>query len=335
MVNNLIVCGGTFDHFHRGHREFLNYAFSIGKKIIVGLTSDEYVIRSKVKSEKSNLIESYAIRQESLERYLLQKKIQDRVAIFRIDDLFGSTLSKNLLIEGIVVTEESRSGADVINRKRKELGLAPLKIFTFPRVLTEDGGIISSARIRSGEIDREGNPYVKNVWFEKNLKLTKSLRKEFKEPFGELFKNVEDSFKSKNNLVITVGDVTAKNFNTKFPVQNISIIDYKVAREKKFSKLSELGFAGNENIFNVDNPAGYITSGLFKKLAEIIKSDMRRKIVLLVNGEEDLAVLPMVLLSPLETVIYYGQPEQGVMKIVVSGASKNRTYSLISKLKIT
>jgi pantetheine-phosphate adenylyltransferase len=335
MVNNLIVCGGTFDHFHKGHREFLNYVFSLGKKIIIGLTSDEYVVKSKVKSQKLELIENYKARKKILEEFLLQRKNQDRVTIVRIDDLFGSTLSKDLLIDGIVVTEESKNGAEIINRKREDLGLVPLRIFTSPVALAEDEGNISSTRIRNGEIDREGKLYVKNVWFEKNLKLTEDLRQEFKKPFGELFKNIEDSFESKNNLLITVGDITAKNFNEKFPVQNISVIDYKVAREKRFSKLSELGFTGNENIFSVDNPAGYITSSLFKKLAEIIKLDMRQKIVLLVNGEEDLAVLPLVLLSPLKTVIYYGQPGQGVMKIEVSEDSKNRTYSLISKLKTT
>jgi pantetheine-phosphate adenylyltransferase len=354
MVNNLIVCGGTFDHLHRGHREFLNYAFSIGKKVIIGLTSDEYVKISKLptllklrgasKSQNSNLIEPYAIRKKILEEFLSQRKIQDRVKVLKINDLFGSTLSKDLLINAIVVSEESKKGADIINQKRKELGLIPLKIFIFPGVLAEDGKLISSARIRGGEINKEGKPYVKDLWFKKNLKLTENLRQEFQKPFGELFKNIEDSFKNRNYLVITVGDITTKNFNERSFCQDISVIDFKVAREKKFSKLSELGFTEKEYIYKVNNPAGYITSNLFKKLAEIIKSGMRSKVILQVDGEEDLAVLPLILLSPLNTVIYYGQPplhppladfegQAGIVRIVVSEESKNKAYSLISKLK--
>jgi pantetheine-phosphate adenylyltransferase len=343
MVNNLIVCGGTFDRFHKGHREFLDYAFSIGEKVIIGLTSDEYVKISKLptslklrgasKSQNSNPIEPYENRKENLEEFLLQGKIQDKVAILKIDDLFGSTLSKDLLINAIVVSEESKKGADIINQKRKELGLIPLEIFVFPKVLAEDGGIISSARIRNGEINKEGKPYVKDLWFKKNLKLTGNLRQEFQKPFGELFKNIENSFKNRNYLVITVGDITTKNFNERSFCQNMSIIDFRVAREKKFSKLSELGFKEKEYIYKVNNPAGYITSNIFKKLAEIIKSGMRSKVILQVDGEEDLAVLPLILLSPLNTAIYYGQPNQGVMRIIVSEVSKNKAYSLISKLK--
>jgi cytidyltransferase-like protein len=333
MASDLIVCGGTFDHFHKGHQEFLNYAFSVGEKIIIGLTSDEYVVNSKVKSQRAELIENYETRKNSLEEFLSQKKAQDRVSISKIDDLFGSTLSKKLLIDGIVVTKESEEGADIINAKRKTLRLIPLKIFTFPRVLAEDKMIISSARIRNGEINKEGKPYIKNLWFKKDLKLTDDLRQEFKKPFGELFKDIGDSLKNKGNLIITVGDITTKNFNEKFPIQNISVVDFRVAREKKFSGLSELGFTEDKNVFNVDNPAGYITSNLFKKLAEIIKSDLSKKAILQVNGEEDLAVLPLILLSPLDTSIYYGQPDQGMMKIAVSEISKNRAYSLISRLK--
>jgi hypothetical protein len=116
--------------------------------------------------------------------------------------------------------------------------------------------------------------------------------------------------------------------------QDISVVDFKVAREKKFSNMKELGFAGNENIYKVDNPPGHITSGLFKKLAEIIKSSMQERIILQVNGEEDLAVLPLVLLAPLNTVIYYGQPGKGLVKVAVSEDTKNKAYSLISKLII-
>jgi len=49
MKYNLVACGGTFDHFHKGHEEFLRYVFSVGKKVIVGVTSDEYIESSKFK----------------------------------------------------------------------------------------------------------------------------------------------------------------------------------------------------------------------------------------------------------------------------------------------
>jgi pantetheine-phosphate adenylyltransferase len=333
MDNNLVVCGGTFDHFHRGHEELLNYAFSFGGKLLIGLTSDEYIRNSKLKTQNSKLIENYRIRKENLEKFLLEKKVHGKFEIIKIEDIFGPTLNKDLFIDGIVVSEESKNGAEVINIKRKELGLDPLRIFIAPLFKSEDGKFISSGRIRNGEIDRNGKLYVKELWLDKNLRLTEDLRHEFQEPFGELLKDTNNIFELRNNLLFTVGDVTARNFNEKQIGQNLSIIDFNVARERKFSSFPDLGFTGNEKIFKIDNPAGYITSNLFRKLAEIIRTNILGKTILLINGEEDLAVLPLILLSPLGGLIFYGQPGKGLMKITVSRESKDKAYSLISKLK--
>jgi hypothetical protein len=257
----------------------------------------------------------------------------DKAEIVEINDLFGQTLDKSLAIDAIAVSANTKKGAEIINERRKKLGLKKLNIFVVSDVLAEDGKLISSLRIRNGEIGREGKAYIKKEWFKKDLKLPEDLRGEFQKPFGELFKDVENSFKNKNSLVITVGDVTTKTFNEKSLGQNISVIDFRVAREKKFSDIKELGFVGDENIFKVDNPAGHVTSDLFKKLAEILRSDIKDKLILQVNGEEDLAVLPLVLLSPLKTVIYYGQPGKGVVEVLVSEESKKKAYNLVLRLK--
>ena len=40
---SLIAMGGTFDIIHRGHLTLLENAFEISDKVIIGLTSDEFV----------------------------------------------------------------------------------------------------------------------------------------------------------------------------------------------------------------------------------------------------------------------------------------------------
>jgi pantetheine-phosphate adenylyltransferase len=334
MAFNLAVCGGTFDHFHVGHKSLLKLAFSLGKRIMIGITSDEYIKNLKINTQGPKLIESVEERRRSVLDFVKEEKALSKVQLVEIDDLFGPTLSRNLPIDVIVVSEESKKGAYLINQKRQEMGLVPLKVVIMPLIRAEDERIISSERIRGGEITREGKLYVKDAWFNKDIKLAENLRKNFQKPFGELLKNIDYSLRIKNHLVITVGDIATKNFNVRSLGQNISVVDFKVAREKKFANMRELGFAGNENIHKVDNPAGHITSGLFRKLAEIIKPSMQERVVLQVNGEEDLAVLPLVLLAPLNTVIYYGQPGKGLVEVTVSEETKNRAYSLISKLII-
>lgn len=334
MANNLVVCGGTFDHFHKGHRSFLKLAFSLGKKVVIGVTSDNYVKNSKSRIQNSEFIEAFEKRKEAVLEFIKKEGVLNKTEIVEINDLFGPTLSRDFLIDVIVVSEDTKKGAEYINRKRKELDLSPLKVFIVPSVNAKDGKLISSQRIRSGEINREGESYVNPLWLKKDLILPEDLREEFKKPFGELFKDIDDSFKNRNYLVITVGDITTKIFNEKSLDQNMSVIDFKVAREIKFSNILELGFSGTEEIFKVDNPAGCITSNLFKKLAEIFKSDMQGKMVIQVNGEEDLTVLPLVLLSPLSTIIYYGQPSKGVVKVMVSEGTKDKAYELVNRFEM-
>lgn len=333
MASNLMVCGGTFDHFHKGHESLLKLAFSLGKRVVIGVTSDQYVRNSKLEAGSLNGIESFEKRKETVLEFIKKVEVLNRAEIIEIDDLFGPTLSGDFPIDAIVVSEDTKKGAEIINQKRQELDLKPLEVFVVPIIVAQDGKFISSARIRNGQISRTGKLYVKPSWFKTDLILPENLRQELKKPFGELLTRDKDLFKNKNNLVITVGDVTTKKFNERSLEQNLSVIDFKVAREKKFTNIKELGFAGQEIIFNADNPAGYLTANLFKKLAEIFELGIREKTILQINGEEDLAVLPLVLFSPLRTIIYYGQPGKGLVRIVVSEKTKEKAYNLILKLK--
>ena len=40
---SLVATGGTFDIIHRGHLTLLANAFEISNKVIIGLTSDEFI----------------------------------------------------------------------------------------------------------------------------------------------------------------------------------------------------------------------------------------------------------------------------------------------------
>ena len=326
---NLVVCGGTFDHFHKGHESFLRFILSLSNKIILGLTTAEYIRNKKL----SNSIESYSKRKKSIEEFFRKENALYRLEIEPIDNLFIPKKWESLRIDAIVVSNDTQKGAEIINRERKKRGLSQLKVIVAPIIFADSNSELSSFRIRNGEINREGKLYVKDLWFKKDLKLPQDLRKELQKPFGELLKDVNDLSKDKDNLVITVGDITTKVFNEKSLGQDISVIDFKVAREKKFYSILELGFKGDERILTVDNPAGYITSNLFKAILQIFKSDMKRRIILQVNGEEDLTVLPLVLLSPLNTIIYYGQRDLGLVKIFVSENAKEKAYNLALKLK--
>jgi pantetheine-phosphate adenylyltransferase len=332
MVNNILVCGGTFDHFHKGHREFLKYAFSLGKKTVIGITSDFYISHSKSKIKNSKCIESFKKRKQSVLEFIESKGISDKVKLIKIDDFFGPTLSGDLLIGAIVVTADTKKGAEIINQKRKNLGLPALKIFVAPTIRAEDGKPISSERIRNGEINRLGKLYVKPSWLKTDLALPEDLREELKKPFGFLDCDI---LKPQNqfDLIVSVGDVTTKILNELSFDQKLSVIDFKIARKDTLSSFSDLDFSGSEKVIFAKNPAGNITHELLSKVLEIFRSGFDKRMILKVIGEEDLAVLPLILVAPLGTIIYYGQPNVGTVKISVSENSKEKAHDLVLKFR--
>lgn len=326
---NLVVCGGTFDLLHKGHREFLRFAFLKGKKVIIGLTSDKFIQNKKEQTEL------YSKRKVALEEFLKLEGFQDRGEIIPINDLFGPTLLPSFRAEAIVVSKEAKKGAELINLKRQEKGLPPLQILVAPQVLTEDGGLISSSRIRNGEINREGKLYIRPEWLRHSLFLPEELRSVLRKPFGRVIRSVKELNRVwEFDWVITVGDVATREFNRLGIGQKISVVDFKVARKKMFKSLNELGFEGKEEVLEVRNPSGSLTPELFKavqKAIQLVNSKQQICLVLKVDGEEDLVVLSCLLSAPLGWTVFYGQPEEGVVEVKVTQESKKRAYELVGR----
>jgi cytidyltransferase-like protein len=142
--------GGTFDHLHRGHKELLKRAFDTGEAVFIGLTSDEFAVR-----EGKKIDDRFVERKRNLENYLKAVFPNRRYEISELKDRFGPAIFTNK-IDAIAVSEETLAAVKTANKKRKELGLPDLEVEIVPMTLAEDGGKISSTRIRAGMIDTEG-----------------------------------------------------------------------------------------------------------------------------------------------------------------------------------
>jgi len=147
----VVAMGGTFDVLHRGHRRLLRQAFSIGNKVMIGVTSDQFA-RTLHKPHK---FDTYSKRKKDLERLLSRWGVLSRASIVPLDDRFGPTIRAQK-IQALVVSRRTLKTAYEINAKRKAKGLRPLAIQPIDLILAEDRRPISSTRIRRGRIDREG-----------------------------------------------------------------------------------------------------------------------------------------------------------------------------------
>ncbi|HHT18322.1 MAG: GTP-dependent dephospho-CoA kinase family protein [Euryarchaeota archaeon] len=146
------------------------------------------------------------------------------------------------------------------------------------------------------------------------LILQENLRSELKKPIGDLYSSldkVEDFLKSKykQELLISVGDVTTHNLLKVGLIPHLGIIDNIVERKPANYEITY------DNVtLNAENPPGVITDQLqetIKKSFPLIKSGFH--VVIRVDGEEDLAVLPCILTAPSGSLVLYGQPGEGLV----------------------
>ncbi len=140
-----VAVGGTFDKFHDGHKKLLSTAFELGDQIEIGVTSDAF---GGLKGD----IDSCKERMNNLKLFFSDKS---NFNVVPLEDPFGTTIYEEDF-DAIVVSEETEPTALKINEIRLSKGMEPLDIVVVSFVLAEDGNPISSTRIRSGEINRNG-----------------------------------------------------------------------------------------------------------------------------------------------------------------------------------
>jgi len=318
----LLVCGGTFDLLHAGHKSFLKKVFESSDKVLLGITSNLYT-----QSFKNNpQIEDFEIRKQAVEHFLDSINVLERVRIVAIDNAYEPYLETSIDYQAIAVTPQTEKTAIDINIKRKENGVSQLDTLVVPMDLAGDGKAISSTRIRNGEVNRDGRLYINPQWQGKNLILPESLRFELQKPWGKVLNKIPQNVIDSKTVV--VGDATAQKFNEKKVGQFLSIVDFLIHREVKFHELSELGF-NSKDVQKIKNPHGMITPELIQSVKEAFNKIT--KTVILVDGEDDLAVLPVLLTAPLGYSVFYGQPDEGLVRINVTEEIKGKAYELVEK----
>ena len=148
---DIVSTGGTFDILHKGHYMLLQKAFEVGRQIIIGVSSDSYATRNHKK-----IVNNYNIRREKLKKFIDKNFKKSNYTVYQLDDFYGPTvLTRD--IQAIIATESSLENCVKINSLRETKGMTPLEIILVPLVEDKEGKVISSTRIRDGEIDVNGN----------------------------------------------------------------------------------------------------------------------------------------------------------------------------------
>jgi len=158
--------------------------------------------------------------------------------------------------------------------------------------------------------------------------LPESLRDRLKKPLGILIKDSEVSKENilhkipHDSLIISVGDATTEKLLSYDIIPSLQIVDGLEKRTKR-----DLPAANVKTNLYCINPAAEITEESMNVIKKAFGSV--RPVRITVTGEEDLLVLPVLVLAPENSVILYGQPDEGLVIVKVNAEIRNKAKSIM------
>lgn len=107
----------------------------------------------------------------------------------------------------------------------------------------------------------------------------------------------------------------------------VEVVDMKERRNPRDEPRSSA-----ERVLHVANAPGTISVYAFEAIRVAISSKWRTRIV--VDGEEDLLALPAIALAPDGSLVFYGQPNEGMVCVEVNAASRDKAIRLLTMFKL-
>jgi GTP-dependent dephospho-CoA kinase len=153
------------------------------------------------------------------------------------------------------------------------------------------------------------------------LYLPEDKRQFFKAPFGTLYPDISDVLPLiRGSLVFSVGDVVTYRLIENGITPDIAVIDGHTMRSP--CDRSPLIKACR---IQAKNPAGTLSEELLDGLKEALE---HMPALVCVDGEEDLAVIPLVMMAPEGVLILYGQPGEGIVLRTVDSPAKRKAEEM-------
>ncbi len=156
------------------------------------------------------------------------------------------------------------------------------------------------------------------------FRLPNRLRDRLRKPFGTLYRDLAEVLPLlSGKAVYTVGDVVTHRLLRLGITPDIAIIDGMSMRSPcvKRPKIKA-------RCLRARNPAGAITAELISAIEDALA---HTPAIVMVEGEEDLAVIPLVLAAPEGGVVLYGQPNEGVVMRLIDSVAKAEAQSLFTE----
>ena len=162
--------------------------------------------------------------------------------------------------------------------------------------------------------------------------LPENIRDQLKIPLGDLIHdndpNKESIIKkiSAESIIITVGDRTTENMLQLGIKPQIQIID---GLEKRNQCIVPADDTINTKL-SCKNPPGEITEESIQVIQKAFSSEPPVRIT--VDGEEDLLVIPACIFAPENSVVMYGQPNEGLVIVTITPEIRAKVQKILDAM---
>ncbi len=166
-------------------------------------------------------------------------------------------------------------------------------------------------------------------------KLAPSQRAEFKKPLGALIPDAEItanaviSHAGVDASYITVGDASTERASSLGLNVCMEVVDgHEMRSLRSAPKLRK-----NFTIIRCINPPGEITSDAESVICAAMCKIPEIKVRILVDGEEDLLLLPVCAKAKDGFAVLYGQPNEGMVVVRANPTSRNKAKSMLDSMQ--
>ncbi|WP_224333663.1 GTP-dependent dephospho-CoA kinase family protein [Haloprofundus halobius] len=163
------------------------------------------------------------------------------------------------------------------------------------------------------------------------LRLPDDLRGAFKEPLGPVYTDTERLLSETEGPIIAVGDVVTYHLRTADRDPDVAVVDGKTKREAVGDGIRRV-LSGDNPRIEVENPAATLSRELLAALRDAVARD-ENTVVVVTEGEEDLATLPAILVAPVGSLVVYGQPDEGMVGVAVTPEAKAEARELMAQFE--
>ena len=164
------------------------------------------------------------------------------------------------------------------------------------------------------------------------MQLPDDLRDQLKNPLGNLIKNNDPNKENiikkitAGSIIITVGDRTTENILQLGLKPQIQIID---CLEKRNQRTAPIDDTVNTKL-SCRNPPGEITEESIQVIKKAFFSEPPVRIV--VDGEEDLLVIPACIHAPENSIVMYGQPNEGLVIVTITPEIRAKVQKILDAM---